>query len=73
MLVELCVGNFVTLDGLVIYGANEIFQGSTKILNSGSNFLRCIKMLSQRHPFLFFLPSPIFPCKNTFMNDHDGI
>jgi hypothetical protein len=54
MLVELCVGNFVTLDGLVIYGGNEIFQGSTKILNSGSNFLRCIKILSQRHPFLFF-------------------
>jgi hypothetical protein len=30
MLVTLCVGNFATLDGLVIYGANEIFQGSTK-------------------------------------------
>ncbi len=46
MLAELCVGNFATLDGLVIYGANEIFQGSTKVFNSGPNFLRCTKILS---------------------------
>jgi hypothetical protein len=33
MLVELCVRNYATHDGLVIY-ANGIFQGSTKVLNS---------------------------------------
>jgi len=58
MLVELCVGNYATLDGLVIYGANEIFQGSTKVFNLSSNFLRCTKILSQHYPFLFFEPSP---------------
>jgi hypothetical protein len=44
MVVELYVGNFATLDGLVIYGANEIIQGSTKVFNLGSNSLRCIKI-----------------------------
>jgi len=33
MLVELCVGNYATHDGLV-NGANGIFQGSTKVFNS---------------------------------------
>jgi hypothetical protein len=33
MLVELCVGNYVTHHGLV-NGADEIFQGSTKVFNS---------------------------------------
>jgi len=54
MLVELCVGNYATLGGLVIYGANEIFQGSTKVFNLSSNSLRCTKILSQHHPFLSF-------------------
>jgi hypothetical protein len=39
----------------------------------GENSLRCTKILSQCHPFLFFLPSPFLPCKNTFMDDYDGI
>jgi len=43
MLVEFCVKNYVALDGLVIYGANEIIQGSTKVFNSGPYSLRCIK------------------------------
>jgi hypothetical protein len=30
-------------------------------------------MLLQHHPFLSFLPSPFLPCKNTFMDDYDGI
>jgi hypothetical protein len=38
-----------------------------------TNFLRCTKILSQRHPFLFFLPSPFLPYKNTFMDDYDRI
>jgi hypothetical protein len=33
MLVEFCVGNYATHDGLV-NGANVIFQGSTKVFNS---------------------------------------
>jgi hypothetical protein len=33
MLVEICAGNYVIHDGLV-NGANGIFQGSTKVLNS---------------------------------------
>jgi hypothetical protein len=39
----------------------------------GANFLRCIKILSQHHSFLSFLPSPFLPCKDTFMDDYDGI
>jgi len=38
----------------------------------GPNSLRCTKILS-RHLFLFFLPGPFLPCKDTFMNDYDGI
>jgi hypothetical protein len=33
MLVELCVGNYATHDGLV-NGVDGIFQGSIKLLNS---------------------------------------
>jgi hypothetical protein len=33
MLVELCACNYATHDGIVI-GANGIFQGLTKLLNS---------------------------------------
>ncbi len=51
MLVEFCVRNYATLDGLEIYGANEIIQGSTKVFNSSPYSLRCIKILSQRHFF----------------------
>jgi hypothetical protein len=36
-------------------------------------FLRCTKILSQHHHFLYFLPSHFLPCKDTFMNDYDGI
>jgi hypothetical protein len=39
----------------------------------GANFLRCTKISSQHHLFLFFLPNPFLPCKNTFMDDYDGI
>jgi hypothetical protein len=46
MLVEFFVRNYATLDGLVIYGANEIFQGSTKVFNLGPYSLRCTKILS---------------------------
>ncbi len=39
----------------------------------GANYLRCTKILSQCHFFLFFLPSIFLPCKNTFMHDYDEI
>ncbi len=39
----------------------------------GLNFLRCTKILSYHHPFLFFLCSPFLSCKDTFMDDYDGI
>jgi hypothetical protein len=38
MLVEFCVRNYATLDGNIIYGANEIFQGSIKVFNLGPYF-----------------------------------
>jgi len=43
------------------------------LMQMGANFLRCTKILSQRHPFLFFLPTLFLPCKDTFMDDYDGI
>jgi hypothetical protein len=73
MLVELYVGNYATLDDLVIDGANEIFQGSTKVFNLGPNSLSCTKILSRHHFFMSFLPSLFLPCKNIFMDDYDGI
>jgi hypothetical protein len=39
----------------------------------GPNSLWCTKILSQCHLFLSFLPSPFLPCKDTFMDDYDGI
>jgi hypothetical protein len=39
----------------------------------GLHFFKYTKILSQRHLFLSFLPSPFLPCKATFMNDYDGI
>jgi hypothetical protein len=39
----------------------------------GADFLRCTKISSQRHHFLFFLPSPFLPCKDTFMDDYNRI
>jgi len=40
---------------------------------SGPIFLRCTKILSQHHSFVSFLPSFLLPCKNTFVDDYDGI
>jgi hypothetical protein len=40
---------------------------------ASSNFLRCIEIMSQRHLFLYFLPSPFLLCTNAFMDDYDGI
>jgi hypothetical protein len=39
----------------------------------GVNFLKCIKILSQHHHFLSFLRNFFLPCKDTFMDDYDGI
>jgi len=39
----------------------------------GAIFLRCTKILSQHHFFLFFLPSHFLPCKDTFMDECDGL
>ncbi len=39
----------------------------------GLNSLRCTKILLQHHLFLSFLLSLFFPCKDTFMDDYDGI
>ncbi len=44
------------------------------ILNkSRCKFFKVYQNLSQCHPFLSFLPSSFLPCKNTFMDDYDGI
>jgi hypothetical protein len=39
----------------------------------GANFLRHTKIFSLCHHFLFFLPNPFISCKDTFMDDYDGI
>jgi hypothetical protein len=39
----------------------------------GPNSSKCTKILSQRHPFMFFSPSHFLSCKDTFMDDYDGI
>jgi len=39
----------------------------------GANFLRCTKILSQHHSFLFFLSSLFLSCKDTFVHDYDEI
>jgi hypothetical protein len=39
----------------------------------GPNSLKCTKIFSQCHCFLFFLPSLFLPCKDTFMDDYDRI
>jgi hypothetical protein len=43
------------------------------LMQMGANFLRYTKFLSQCHPFLSFLPSFFLACKDTFMDDYDGI
>jgi hypothetical protein len=49
---------------LIPFITTKVFQGSP----SGCKKFKCTKTLSQRHLFLYFLPS-----KDTFMNDYDGI
>jgi len=39
----------------------------------GCKFFKVYKNLSQRHPFLSCLPSIFLPCKDTFMDNYDGI
>jgi hypothetical protein len=39
----------------------------------GAKSLRCVKILSQCHLFVFCLPNIFLPCKDTFMDDYDGI
>ncbi len=39
----------------------------------GPNLLSYTKILSQCYPFMFFLPSHFLSCKDTFMDDYDGI
>jgi hypothetical protein len=51
----------------------HILFGLGKLFSLGENSLMCTKFLSQGHHFMSFLPSPILPCKNTFMDDYDGI
>jgi hypothetical protein len=46
---------------------------SMMFLYKGANSLSCTKIQSQHHPFLYFLFSHFLSCKNTFMNDYNGI
>jgi len=39
----------------------------------GPNSLKCTKISSQHHPFMSFLLNLFLPCKDTFMDDCDGI
>jgi len=43
------------------------------MISPGPNFLRCTKILSQCRYFLYLLPSLLLPCKDTFLDDYDGI
>jgi hypothetical protein len=49
------------------------YKTSVIMTNLGPNSLRCTKILSQCHHFESFLPSPFLTCKDTFMDDYDGI
>jgi hypothetical protein len=49
------------------------FANSVVTSYLGPNSLMCTKILSQRHPFLLILLSPSLSCKDTFMDDYDGI
>jgi hypothetical protein len=39
----------------------------------GPNLFKCTKILSHRHLFVSFLPSFFLLCKDTFVDDYDGI
>ncbi len=57
-----------------IYSIKEMLtNGTTLKFYQDANFLRCTKILSQCHLFLYFLPNHFLPCKYAFMNDYDGI
>jgi hypothetical protein len=49
------------------------FEKIENQIEVGANFLKCNKILSQCHSFLFFLCNLFLPCKNTFMDDYDKI
>jgi hypothetical protein len=59
-------------NGIENLHVNRVLE-KKKLTQIGPNFLRCSKILSHRHPFLYFLPSPFLPCKVTFMDDYDRI
>jgi hypothetical protein len=71
--------------GISSWRSSSSFQTNTRFLFTtsmleclllglwGPNSLRCTKILSQCYHFLSFLPSHFLPCKNTFMDDYDGI
>jgi hypothetical protein len=42
-------------------------------IEHGANSLKCTKILSQCHLFLSFLPGPLLPFKDKFMDDYDEI
>jgi hypothetical protein len=39
----------------------------------GCKFFKVYQNFVTCHPFLSFLSSPFLPCKDTFMDDYDGI
>ncbi len=58
---------------LVAINGEDIRSNVSQSTLPSANSLRCTKILSQHHPFMFLLPSLFLPCKNTFMDDYDGV
>jgi hypothetical protein len=45
----------------------------SNIIRRRFNFFKVYQNLVITSPFSIFLPHPFLPCKNTFMDDYDGI
>jgi hypothetical protein len=46
---------------------------NTCIFKDHFKFFKVYQNLITSSPFFVFLPSPLIPCKDTFMDDYDGI
>jgi hypothetical protein len=52
---------------------NGFLECRTLNLHSWVGSIQCTEILPQHHPFVYFLPNHFLPCKDTFMDDYDGI
>jgi hypothetical protein len=79
MLVEFCVGNYATFDGLVngdvgIFKTSTTYNDKTIIWTMFQNS-KIGTLIKEKcnHCYNNNIDSKILPCKDTFMDDYDGI